>query len=316
MRTTILLAGGALGVAFTLACGGLPDSGGPGLLGGGPAIGEGAPLYGDIALSGGFNPDPHAVQVRAGGTVRVADAGLPSTCVGFIEPGQPDVRLNYDNPASTLRFAACAPADTALVIRAPNGAWTCNDDAEGTNPNIEYKGPRAGVYDVWVASYSEGSPVPAELRITEREGGICARIEPDGPPVNGTFSLSPGFTDHSARIDAGGSQQVNAVGGLGPNCTGYVNPNGPGVRIELTGTLPELVLASCANTDTTLIVRGPDGTWHCNDDAEGTNPVVRVPRAAAGTWDVFAGTFGENNTTVSSLRLREGGSGPMCSGPK
>lgn len=133
---------------------------------------SGNPLYGTVALNAGFTPDPHTVSVRAGGDTDVDSLSLPSHCTGHIAPGQPDVRLNWTAGASALRIASCASADTSLIINDANGNWHCNDDAEGTNPVLEFNGV-SGQFDIWVGTYSSGAAQDATLKITERTGAIC-----------------------------------------------------------------------------------------------------------------------------------------------
>ena len=125
-----------------------------------------SPRFGHISLTSGFLPDPHSVQVTAGGSVR-AD-GFSSSCVGFISD-EPTARLNWRSGSSTmpLLIAADASADTTLVVRAPDGAWYCNDDGAGSlNPLFADTRPQSGVYDIWVGRFSRGT-APATLRISE-----------------------------------------------------------------------------------------------------------------------------------------------------
>jgi hypothetical protein len=131
-----------------------------------------SPLYGTATLAAGFTPDPHEVAVRAGGDVSVSTLSLPSHCAGFITTAQPDVRLNWTAGGSPLRLAVCAGSDTSLVINDARGNWHCNDDAEGTNPVLEFNG-LSGQFDIWIGTYAAGGSQPATLRITERGGAIC-----------------------------------------------------------------------------------------------------------------------------------------------
>jgi hypothetical protein len=63
-----------------------------------------------------------------------------------------------------------------------------------------------------------------------------------------------------------------------------------------------------SSTDTTLIVAHPDGTFSCNDDADGRNP--RVTHAlAAGEHRVWVGTFRSGALAQFSLSVREQSAG-------
>ncbi|MFT6821899.1 MAG: hypothetical protein ACJATT_005733, partial [Myxococcota bacterium] len=73
-----------------------------------------------------------------------------------------------------------------------------------------------------------------------------------------------------------------------------------------------LRVASCADSDTTLVINDGSGTWHCNDDEEGSNPVVSVNGPTAGTWDVWVGTYSSGGGSAATLRVSEGISGRLC----
>ena len=135
-------------------------------------IGQNNANFGVHALNGGFMPDPKPISVTSGAAqnnaVQVATLGLGNGCRGSATQ-QPDVIVNYTNPASMLRFffQPETRGDTALVINAPNGTWSCNDDAVGLNPEVTFRSPAAGQYDIWVASYRAGENIRGTLKITE-----------------------------------------------------------------------------------------------------------------------------------------------------
>ena len=72
-----------------------------------------------------------------------------------------------------------------------------------------------------------------------------------------------------------------------------------------------LYIASCSSDDTSLVVRGPDGTWHCDDDTESLSPVIAMTRAPEGQYDVFVGRF-SGGTGTSTLHV-SAAAGPFCS---
>ena len=51
-----------------------------------------SPNYGDISLAPGFQPDPHLVSLRAGGSISATNAG--SGCSGYIT-NAPDFRFYW-----------------------------------------------------------------------------------------------------------------------------------------------------------------------------------------------------------------------------
>lgn len=132
--------------------------------------GSGAPdssltaTYGEIRLRAGFSPDPYRVDVYSGGSLEASQ--LSGSCVGMIAEA-PDFQLTYEAGSLPLTFGVEADGDTTLVINGPDGRWSCDDDSgDGSNPEVTFRNPQSGVYDVWVGAYG-GNGVSGELFITE-----------------------------------------------------------------------------------------------------------------------------------------------------
>lgn len=87
---------------------------------------------GSAYLSAGFTPDPFLVELQGGG--RFDAAGLGAYCAGHV--GQaPDFGLYYNSGDFPLIVSVASQDDTTLAIKAPDGAWACDDDGgEGFNP--------------------------------------------------------------------------------------------------------------------------------------------------------------------------------------
>lgn len=121
--------------------------------------------YGEEYLEAGFDDDPRSVFVTSGGELDAASLG--EGCVGMISRA-PDFQLTYDAGDFPLTFGVSADTDATLVINAPDGHWHCDDDSGGgTDPEISFRRPQPGVYDIWVGAYA-GEGGEAELFITER----------------------------------------------------------------------------------------------------------------------------------------------------
>lgn len=117
--------------------------------------------FGSITLNSGFTPDPYRVNVVAGGSLNA-----PSGCAGSISDA-PDFELTYNAGSLPLAFRTIAGSDTTLIINDPAGNWVCDDDSGGNrNAQVVFRGPRSGVYDVWVGTFGGGT-AQAELQITE-----------------------------------------------------------------------------------------------------------------------------------------------------
>jgi hypothetical protein len=125
------------------------------------------PTFGAVQLTAGFLPDPHVVDIVAGGPIDAAAAGLAEGCNGFIAEA-PDFRLDYAAaPNIPLHIFVMADTDTTLVINQPDGTWVCNDDANELNPLVTFATPLSGVYDIYIGTYGEPTNPAGVLSISE-----------------------------------------------------------------------------------------------------------------------------------------------------
>ena len=122
--------------------------------------------YGEVTLQAGFTPDPHVINLRAGGDRNAQN--LSSSCRGFIT-NAPDFRVHYSSGNYPLIISVASGADTTLVVNAPDGSYYCDDDGgvNGLNPAVRFNRPMSGRYEIWVGTYSSGNAQPAELHISE-----------------------------------------------------------------------------------------------------------------------------------------------------
>lgn len=258
------------------------------------------PLYSDVVLQTGFTPDPYEVRVLAGGTVPNPIDGVG--CVGYIAASQPDVNLTYSaGTVWDLGFYVESGSDTALLIRAPDGSWHCNDDSDGLDPRYTFDLPLSGTYNVWVATFGE-SANDAVLHITEVPRSSVA---PDhrALPARGRITLRSGFTPDPYAVDVtAGGPDSNPLDG--PGCVGYIQASRPDLVVDYTNQSDvfDLYFNVDSDSDTALLVRTPDGRWICNDDGgEGLNPRLHVPDPESGAYAVWVGTFG---AAVDDAELR------------
>jgi serine protease Do len=295
----------------------VPTSSGPGP---GPAPAGGldfslAPNYGEQNLSAGFTPDPFEQTITSGGSVNAAYLG--SGCQGFATSA-PDFRLRWSGTSSRLRImfvATEATQDTTIIVNAADGSWRCNDDSGGLNPMVEFTNPTAGTYDIWVGSYSSGTFVPGTLRITELDLTPNAAAPGPGPSTGALdFSLAPNFGEQSLNagfapdpfernITSGGTVNVSY---LGSGCTGFATSS-PDFRLRWNGTSSRLriMFVATGSEDTTLIINAANGTWHCNDDFGGLDPMVEFTNPTAGTYDVWIGSYSSGQYISGTLKITE-----------
>lgn len=124
------------------------------------------PAYGNANLERGFLPDPHEVELTAGGAVSMDVGGCS---FGNIAEA-PDLDLYYDTDGGAdLYIYAVSGADTSVLVNTPSGTWVCDDDGYGEeHPIVVIPAAEAGLYNIWVGSYSDGM-APATLYISEED---------------------------------------------------------------------------------------------------------------------------------------------------
>lgn len=301
------------------------------LLAGGVALAQDfglPPTFGEVELATGFGSV--SVELAAGGTIDAAAAQLGDGCVGIIADA-PDYRIQFTAGTLPLVISVLSAADTTLLVNGPDAVWTCNDDTDGLNPAITFDAPLTGQYDIWVGTYTAGETPPATLTIAELGGAAPGGAAPGGAtpggapggaaPGGGVAGAGPDFTleptfgmvelltgfapdPHTVDIVAGGDIDAGAAN-LGEGCLGFIAA-APDFRVQYTaGTLP-LIFHVVAEADTTLVINGPDGTWYCNDDADGLNPGYIFDAPATGQYDVWIGTYGTDNApgvlTITEIR--------------
>ena len=119
-----------------------------------------------------------------------------------------------------------------------------------------------------------------------------------GTPTYGTVTLEAGFLPdpHVTSLTAGGSIDMN----MG-ECTYGQVADAPDVDLMFSaGNASSLYIYAEAKADITLLINLPDGSWLCNDDGyTGTNPMIIVPKAASGLYDIWVGTYGTDLTSAT-----------------
>ena len=99
---------------------------------------------------------------------------------------------------------------------------------------------------------------------------------------------------------------------LGGDCVGYA-AQAPDVRLVWDGVSDELRVFFIANTadDATLLINLPDGSWVCNDDADGTiDPMVALRNPSQGQYDIWVGSYQRGQFISGTLSITELGIEP------
>lgn len=128
------------------------------------------PAVPELTLSGGFSPDPYALDIIAGGALYGYDDVTAFDCTGYYA-GTATYRLNFTPGSLGLSIYTNADVDTTIAVQAPNGSWSCNDDndfLENNNAGVYFASPASGSYNIYVGTFSESnSNSPALLAISE-----------------------------------------------------------------------------------------------------------------------------------------------------
>ena len=121
-----------------------------------------------------------------------------------------------------------------------------------------------------------------------------------GPASYGDVTLDERFLPdpYEFSLMAGGGIDLD----VGSCNYGYVAES-PDVNFHYTtsGGADLYVYASGAD-DTTLLLNRPDGSWVCDDDDLGDgnrSPLVFIPAAAGGLYNIWVGTYGAANTSAT-----------------
>ncbi|MCB9630809.1 MAG: peptidase S1 [Sandaracinus sp.] len=176
-----------------------------------------------------------------------------------------------------------------------------------------------GTYKLWVGSYSRGQSIPYTLGVSELgsvmpsslAGGAGAAaaaggggaLDVTGGDANfGAVTLAPGFVpDPSVHNGtSGGSVSASSVN---PSCTGYVSAR-PDHLFNASGAFANLRILVNSSADTTLVVRRPDGTFVCNDDSDGTNPMV-AGNFPPGQYRIWVGSYQQGTNSPYKIGFTE-----------
>ncbi len=116
---------------------------------------------------------------------------------------------------------------------------------------------------------------------------------------------------HRTSLTAGGSITPSITG-----CSYGRVANAPDVKLYYSGNdARTLYIYATSGSDVTLLVNMPNGSWRCDDDGlGGNNPLLVIPNAPSGRYDIWVGTYG-TATAPAQLMISEisprGGGGDM-----
>lgn len=157
------------------------------------------------------------------------------------------------------------------------------------------------------------NPAPAPAAAAPNQNAIVP--DPNLAPTYGQTALVSGFLPdpRSVTVLAGGG--IAAIDAVGRHCRGFI-AEAPDYRLTFTPGEYLLSISVVSEADTTLVVRGPDGRWHCVDDAgDSLNPAIELHPALEGRYDIWVGTYDlVREYPEATLYISEIGPGPNPEG--
>ena len=164
---------------------------------------------------------------------------------------------------------------------------------------------------VGVAHAQKAAPGPGQAQAQSRlpPKDTTERSEPPdwrAEPRHGALELRVGFEPdpREVAVDAGGNRDARVIHAT---CSGMIDFARPDVTLTYaqgTGQFP-LYIGAVSQADTTIVIRDPQGNWHCNDDYEGLNPGVVFQRPQFGSYGIWVGTLERGPTQPATLRISE-----------
>lgn len=125
-------------------------------------------------------------------------------------------------------------------------------------------------------------------------------------PVYGTANLESGFTPDpwTQDLQAGGGGE--ASDNLASGCRGFINFSAPDVDLNYESGNFSLYIYADSDSDTTLVVNAPDGSWHCDDDSgDGLNPMVTFRKPQRGNYNIWVGVYSNAELQPATLNISE-----------
>lgn len=135
--------------------------------------------------------------------------------------------------------------------------------------------------------------------------GSSAAQNADFDPSYGTTELASGFHPDPlvVEIRAGGSIDAQTIN---PGCKGFI-ASAPDMRLQYTAASAPLIVSVASAADTSLVVRGPDGGWYCDDNggSNGRNPSLRFGHPLSGQYDIWIGAAANHGLEAAELNISE-----------
>jgi hypothetical protein len=109
-----------------------------------------------------------------------------------------------------------------------------------------------------------------------------------------TLDMKAGFALDPFLVSLNGGGEVDAST-FNTSCVGYINDK-PVLTARWTGAVDQLRVFFYSDSDSTLVIKQPDGSYLCADDLADNvlDPEVTVANPVTGTYQVWIGSFDAN----------------------
>ncbi len=142
-------------------------------------------------------------------------------------------------------------------------------------------------------------------------GEICfaqsIQSQPADSPLFENVTISPRFSPDPLTLRGVSGGNIPASDVATPpvtgTCVGFVDEE-PDHRLELTAFFNYLSLRVQSSEDTTIVIRGPGGSW-CNDDYQGNKNPGIAGQWLSGTYEVWIGSYQPNQYHPYTIRITE-----------
>lgn len=261
----------------------------------------------------GFSGEVPRQTLAQGATLLAQEAMDPldpgNFCAGFGQFDAPDAVLALPEAVANLAIFARSEADLTIAVRAPDGAWLCNDDSFGLDPAVIFAQAPAGDYLIWVGGFSQGAEGVFDLFAGLGAPSWDGTVFRTGDPRLGSVLLDRAAAERGAMLVARGdvvaAQPMDDLP-TGDFCAGFSALDAPDAVLTLRERAEMLSVFATSTTDLTLAVRTPDGRWSCNDDTRGLNPAVTFWGAIAGDYLIWVGAFSQGDEGIASIHAALG----------
>ncbi len=235
----------------------------------------------------------------------------PDYCPGYSRLDAPDAVLSLEAPERRLSVFAMSERDLTLAVAAPDGRVLCNDDTYGLNPAVTFDNAPEGDYAIFVGTFGQG--MGGDLYDLYAAQGGPQFGEPGaeaagGPPRMGYVTHDPRRAPRGQHLATAAIVATDPADALVPGmyCAGHVGADAPDVILSVADPGSELSLYAVSPTDLVIAVRGPDGTWLCDDDTFGINPAVTFDEPLAGDYHIHVGAFAQGAEGIYALFAADG----------